>query len=1017
MASINGTTGKDNKTPTDINSADIVYGLDGNDTINYATSVADNDLIGGNGDDVITGGAGSDTLTGDAGNDQLNGGAGIDTLLGGDGLDTLNGGADDDNLDGGAGNDTLTGGTGADWFSVSAGTDTITDLGNGVDILSVLSGATANVTVAKAFTADDQTINNGTVNLTTADFAVDVSAATGTSGFNITSTGSTGNTLTGSVHDDKLTGGAGNDILKGGAGNNILDGGLGINTAIFDGPSTDYTLVKAPSYVLVTHKITKETNKLYSVNNLEFTDKTVAVINKAPDGTVTISGTATQNQTLTATNSLADDNGLGTISYQWLANGKAITGATASTLTLDQAQVGKAITVLASYTDLLGTAEKITSSATDNVVNINDLPTGTVTITGTASQNQKLTAANSLADVDGLGKIAYQWLANGTDISGATESTLTLGQAQVGKAITVKASYTDLLSTLESVSSTPTIDVINVNHAPTGKVTITGTASQNQTLMATNSLADVDGLGNIAYQWLANGEAISGATTATLTLGQALVGKTITVQAAYTDDLNTAKSVSSTPTTAVKNVNDSPTGTVTITGDAIQNQTLTATNNLADVDGLGNIAYQWLSNGTAIKGATASTLTLGQAQIDKLITVKASYTDSLGTAEKITSLATTKVVHINNLPTGTVTITGIAKQNQTLQAAQSLADVDGLGKIIAYQWRANGTAISGATKSTLILGQAQVGKAITVKAAYTDKLNTAESVSSAETLPVAHVNDAPVLITPASKTYTDTAFDDTFAPYTGSLSASDIDNDILTYGITGGNDNGQGGVAKESAYGTLTVNKATGAYSFEPNDAAIEALKAKASTPFTVTVSDASTSNSKILTINIVQLGTTESTGNDKLTGSANDNKFDGLAGNDTISGLGGNDNILGGSGNDILTGGLGTDILTGGTGKDTFDFNASTESAVGSASDIITDFNHSEVDKIDLAGIDANSIKKGDQAFTYIVDGAFTGVAGQLNYINGILSGDTNGDSHADFEIAITLVGSPSLVSADFVL
>jgi len=468
----------------------------------------------------------------------------------------------------------------------------------------------------------------------------------------------------------------------------------------------------------------------------------VVNVNDAPTGTVTITGNATQNQTLTAANTLADVDGLGTIAYQWLANGTAITGATASTLTLGQAQVGKTITVKAAYADLLGTAEIVSSAATGSVVNVNDTPTGTVTISGTATQNQTLTASNTLADVDGLGAIAYQWLADGTTITGATASTLTLAQAQVGKAITVQAGYTDLLGAAESVSSVATTVVANANDLPTGAVTITGTATQNKTLTASNTLADVDGLGTIAYQWLANGTAISGATAATLMLGQAQVGKTITVKAAYTDLLGTAESVSSTATLAVINVNDAPTGTITITGTATQNQTLTAANTLADVDGLGTIAYQWLANGTAITGATASTLTLAQAQVGKAITVQAGYTDLLGTAESVSSVATLAVVNVNDAPTGAVTITGTATQNQTLTASNTLADVDGLGTI-AYQWLANGTAISGATASTLTLGQAQVGKTITVKATYTDLLGTAESVSSTATLAVINVNDAP----------------------------------------------------------------------------------------------------------------------------------------------------------------------------------------------------------------------------------------------------------------------------------
>jgi hypothetical protein len=57
--------------------------------------------------------------------------------------------------------------------------------------------------------------------------------------------------------------------------------------------------------------------------------------NVSPTGLVKIVGTATQKQVLTASNTLADADGLGAISYQWLADNVAISGATASTYTLD----------------------------------------------------------------------------------------------------------------------------------------------------------------------------------------------------------------------------------------------------------------------------------------------------------------------------------------------------------------------------------------------------------------------------------------------------------------------------------------------------------------------------------------------------------------------------------------------------------------------------------------------------------------------------------------------------------
>ncbi len=81
----------------------------------------------------------------------------------------------------------------------------------------------------------------------------------------------------------------------------------------------------------------------------------------------------------------------------------------------------------------------------------------------------------------------------------------------------------------------------------------------------------------------------------------------------------------------------------------------------------------------------------------------------------------------------------------------------------------------------------------------------------------------------------------------------------------------------------------------------------------------------------------------------------------------------------------------------------------------MITDFSHSQGDKIDLHLIDASTKVAGDQAFTFIGGANFTGVAGQLHFQGGILSGDVNGDGRADFEVQVK--GAASLVIGDFVL
>ena len=129
--------------------------------------------------------------------------------------------------------------------------------------------------------------------------------------------------------------------------------------------------------------------------------------------------------------------------------------------------MGAKITVTVSWTDLGGTAESLTSDATAVVTNANDAPAGSVTITGTATQGEELTADTSaITDDDGVGTFSYQWKRDGTAISDATTSTYTLVQADVGAQITVTVSWTDLGGTAESLTSDATAAVTNANDAP-----------------------------------------------------------------------------------------------------------------------------------------------------------------------------------------------------------------------------------------------------------------------------------------------------------------------------------------------------------------------------------------------------------------------------------------------------------------------------------------------------------------------------------------------------------------------
>lgn len=117
--------------------------------------------------------------------------------------------------------------------------------------------------------------------------------------------------------------------------------------------------------------------------------------------------------------------------------------------------------------------------------------------------------------------------------------------------------YVQIAVSLKNFASTPAIPLINT--LPVGNVSITGQASQGQCLLASHSLWDDDGMGNVTYQWYVNGVPTStGYRSEYYVIQQADVGKIITVKASYTDGAGHPEAVLSAGTSTVLNVNDRP---------------------------------------------------------------------------------------------------------------------------------------------------------------------------------------------------------------------------------------------------------------------------------------------------------------------------------------------------------------------------------------------------------------------------------------------------------------------------
>ncbi len=172
----------------------FLSGQDGNDTLDATATSATASIS-------ASGNAGNDTLRGGAANGTYNGQDGTDTLTGGVGSETLDGGLGADTINGGAGDDLVEGGSTQTANAVSSdGPDTLAG-GPGNDALGYRSRSVA-VTVDLTQTTNGETGENDVT-------ALDFEAALGGSG------------------NDTLFGNAGRNVLEGRFGNDTIDGRAG----------------------------------------------------------------------------------------------------------------------------------------------------------------------------------------------------------------------------------------------------------------------------------------------------------------------------------------------------------------------------------------------------------------------------------------------------------------------------------------------------------------------------------------------------------------------------------------------------------------------------------------------------------------------------------------------------------------------------------------------------------------------------------------------------------------------
>ena len=299
----------------------------------------------------------------------------------------------------------------------------------------------------------------------------------------------------------------------------------------------------------------------------------------------------------------------------------------------------------------------------------NSAATGAPTISGTAQVGQTLIASTSgIADADGVANatFTYQWLADDTDIDGATGSSYTLVAADEGKAIKVRVSFTDDAGNEESVTSAATA----VTQPPlTATIHDTPESHDGATAFTFNLRFSESPAASFGFATVQN-HAFTVTGGSVSNVRRLEPGKNVRWEITVTPNSDADVTLTLNVTTdcaaegaictddgvklsgALELVVPGPpsysaaTGAPTIGGTARVGESLTAsTTGISDADGLANASftYQWLADDTDIDGATGSSYTLVAAEEGKAIKVTVSFTDDAGNDESLTSAATTAV--------------------------------------------------------------------------------------------------------------------------------------------------------------------------------------------------------------------------------------------------------------------------------------------------------------------------------------------------------------------------------------
>ena len=332
-------------------------------------------------------------------------------------------------------------------------------------------------------------------------------------------------------------------------------------------------------------------------------------------------------------------------------------------------------------------------------------------------------------EASGAAPLTYQWRKDAVPVAGATNASLALNAVKAADA----AGYSVVVTNAQG-SATSAVAVISVVAAAVAPTFASPPGAQSATAGTDVTFAVVAaGTAPFTYQWLRGGQALPGATGATLTLRN--VQKTdegsysVAVSNAGGTAVSGGAALTATTAGAAPSISTQPVAQAVAPGGS-------ATFTVGAV-GAAPLAYQWRFNGVALTGATGAALPIPNVQS----ALFGAYSVVVSNAAGSVTSASVLLSALAGAVAPTVTTQPVA-QTLAAGAGATFAVVAAGTAPLAYQWTKDGQTVAGASGATLRLANLQSADAGTYRVVVS---NTAGTVTSAgATLTVAAAPAAPV---------------------------------------------------------------------------------------------------------------------------------------------------------------------------------------------------------------------------------------------------------------------------------